>query len=269
MITTFTFTAQVVFTALYLVAAYLYLKYFFSVERRCGLLAARMLVAGLVVHLAALAVRIAHLGYLPIATLCDALSFAGFIIALAYVCIEKFSRDLSMGAFVAPIICVAQVIGLLWFHPSGDLPARYRSHWFEIHVSSSMFAFASFAIATIGAVLYLVLYRELHRKRPGRFYSRLTSLEQLDRVNFYGSLLGVILLTVAIFTGFNWMREIRASADLRLDARIIATWFTLAVYLTGLLVRRITRASGRTLSLLSIAGFILVILAFAFEGISH
>jgi len=266
---TFAFIAQAACTALYLAAAVLYLKFFFSVERRSGLLASRVLLAGLVVHLAALALRIAHLGYLPIATVFDALSFAGFIIGLAYVSIEKFSRDLSMGAFIAPIILATQVISLLWFAPSGDLPARYRSHWFEIHVSASMFAFASFAIAGIGAVLYLVLYRELHRKRPGRFYSRLTSLEQLDRVNLYGSLLGVILLAVAIFTGFNWMREIRATADLRLDARIIATWFTLAVYLTGLLVRRITRASGRTLSLLSIAGFVLVVMAFAFEGISH
>jgi HemX protein len=131
-----------------------------------------------------------------------------------------------------------------------------------------MFAFASFTISFIGALLYLVLYRELHRKRPGHFYSRLTSLEQLDRVNLYSSLLGVIFLAIAIYTGFNWMREIHAN-DLRLDARIVATWFTLAVFLTGLLVRRFTRASGRTLSLLSIAGFVLVILAFAFEGISR
>ena len=46
-------------------------------------------------------------------------------------------------------------------------------------------------------------------------------------------------------------------------------WFTFFIYLGELLIRRFTRVRARTLSYMSIAGFILVILAFAMEGIIH
>jgi ABC-type uncharacterized transport system permease subunit len=262
----FAFIAQTVFTALYLAAALMYLKYFFYVDRRSGQWATRLLIAALLVHLGTLAARIVHLGYLPIATVFDALSFSGFIIALAYISIEKFSRDISMGAFISPLVVLGEVLSLLFFSPSHTLPAMFKSHWFEIHVSCSMFAFSSFTIAFIGSILYLILHSEIQRKRPGHFYSRLTSLEQLDLVNFWGSLLGVVFLAGAIFTGFNWLREIH-SERLRLDARILASWFTFFVYLGELLIRRFTRARVKTLSYMSIIGFVLVILAFAMEGI--
>ena len=264
----FAFIAQAVFTALYLAAALMYLRYFFYVDRRSGQWASRLLVAALLCHFATLAARILHLGYLPIATVFDALSFSGFIIALAYISIEKFSRDISMGAFISPLVVLGEVLSLLFFTPSHTLPSMFKSHWFEIHVSCSMFAFSAFTIAFIGSILYLVLHSEIQRKRPGHFYSRLTSLEQLDLVNLWGALLGVIFLTAAIFTGFRWMREIQ-SDRLRLDARIVASWFTFFVYVGELLIRRLTRVRARTLSYMSIAGFILVVLAFAMEGIIH
>lgn len=264
----FTFISQALFTALYFVSAVFYLIYFFRIDRKSGSRASWLMITALAVHLITLTVRIGHLHYLPFATIFDALSFTGFVVGMAYITIEKTSRDISMGAFISPLIVAAEVVSLVFFTPSGSLPALFKSHWFEVHVSCSIFAFASFTIAFIGSILYLILYRELQRKRPGHFYSRLTSLEQLDRVNLFGAVFGLVFLALAIFTGFRWMKDIQAE-KLRLDARIVASWFTFFVYLTELLVRRFTRAGGRTLSVLSIAGFVLVMVAFIMEGIVH
>jgi len=262
----FTFISQVTFTGIYLVSAILYLIYFFRVEHSSGKKASTVLLIALLVHMGVLVVRIINLHYLPIATIFDALSFSGFVVGWAYYLIEKFSRDLSMGAFISPLIVIAEMISLLFFSPSGELKEIFASRWFEIHVSCSMFAFSSFTIAFIGAILFLILYREISQKKLGRFYTRLTSLDQLDRVNFYGSLFGLIFLSLAIFTGFEWMKDIKTN-NLHLDARIVASWFTFFVYLGEMFIRKFTKTSPRKLSYFSIVGFVLVVMAFALEGL--
>lgn len=262
----FTLVSQSLFTALYFLAAICYLLFFFKLDKHQGRRAANLLAGALGIHSFALIIRIAILHYLPLATTGDALSFSGLIIGLAYFTIEKASRDNSMGAFILPLITSAEGLSLLFFHPSDRLNNIFNSHWFEVHVSSSMFAFSAFTLAFIGALLYLLLYAEIRAKRPGRFYRRLTSLQRLDRVNWYGSLLGTCFLLLAIVTGYFWLKEITAGRP-DVDARIIASWFTLAVYASQLLLRRSRHWNGRRSSYCSITGFILVICAFAFEGV--
>ena len=54
---------------------------------------------------------------------------------------------------------------------------------FGIHVSSLLFAYASFALACVIGITYVLLFKEIKAKHLGFFYARLPSLQVLDRMN--------------------------------------------------------------------------------------
>ena len=54
---------------------------------------------------------------------------------------------------------------------------------FGIHVSSLLFAYASFALACVIGITYVLLFKEIKAKHLGFFYARLPSLQVLDSMN--------------------------------------------------------------------------------------
>ena len=58
-----------------------------------------------------------------------------------------------------------------------------RSPLFTVHVLSMLFAYASFALACVLGVTYVLLFKEIKAKHLGFFYTRLPSLQVLDVMN--------------------------------------------------------------------------------------
>ena len=58
-----------------------------------------------------------------------------------------------------------------------------HSPWFCVHVSSLLFAYASFALACMIGITYVLLFKEIKAKHLGLFYTRLPSLQVLDVMN--------------------------------------------------------------------------------------
>ena len=57
------------------------------------------------------------------------------------------------------------------------------SPWFWVHVSSLLFAYASFALAGVLGLTYMLQFKEIKKKHLGYFYTRLPSLQILDVMN--------------------------------------------------------------------------------------
>ena len=64
-----------------------------------------------------------------------------------------------------------------------------------------LFADGFLAIACIGGIMYLLQEREIKKKRFGLFYSRLPSLEALDKLNHHCLSIGFPLFTLGLITG--------------------------------------------------------------------
>ena len=62
-------------------------------------------------------------------------------------------------------------------------PPVLRSPLFTIHVLSLLFAYASFALACVLGITYVLLFKEIKAKHLGFFYARLPSLQVLDVMN--------------------------------------------------------------------------------------
>ena len=141
---------------------------------------------------------------------------------------------------------------------------------FGIHVSSLLFAYASFALACVIGITYVLLFKEIKAKQLGFFYARLPSLEVLDRMNQRAIMIGWIFLTVGVIVGGVWAAEARdyAGGDPRVqamslhDPKIFVALVCWGVYSFELFAARRIGWGGRRAAYLSALGFAIVLLNF-------
>ena len=138
---------------------------------------------------------------------------------------------------------------------------------FGIHVSSLLFAYASFALACVIGITYVLLFKEIKAKHLGFFYARLPSLQVLDRMNQRAIMIGWIFLTVGIVAGAVWAGtyagpDPRVQAMSLQDPKIFVALVCWAVYSFELFAARRIGWGGRRAAYLSAIGFAIVMLNF-------
>ena len=96
-----------------------------------------------------------------------------FVWLLTLSCLYSSSRPTSapMGVFILPIIVALQVIPVIYPGTESADPVL-DSPWFWVHVSSLLFAYASFALAGVLGVTYMLQFKEIKKKHLGYFYTR-------------------------------------------------------------------------------------------------
>ncbi len=85
-----------------------------------------------------------------------------------------------------------------------------------------LFAYASFALAFVLGVTYVLLFKEIKAKHLGFFYARLPSLQVLDAMNARVVTIGWIFLTLGIAIGGMWATQVQSFPDPRAQAMSIA-----------------------------------------------
>jgi ABC-type transport system involved in cytochrome c biogenesis permease subunit len=144
------------------------------------------------------------------------------------------------------------------------------SPWFSVHVASLLFAYASFALAGVLGLVYVLQFKEIKKKHLGYFYTRLPSLQTLDVMNSRAVVIGWLLLTVGVTVGVIWAAQARVVApdDPNLqamaigDPKILVAILTWGVYSFAMLARRTLGWTGRRAAWLSALGFAIVLLNF-------
>ena len=116
-----------------------------------------------------------------------------------------------MGVFILPVIVGLQIIPAL--RPGVETASPVLdSPWFWVHVSSLLFAYASFALAGVLGVTYMLQFKEIKKKHLGYFYTRLPSLQMLDVMNSRAVAVGWFFLTFGVIVGGVWTAQARAIA---------------------------------------------------------
>jgi len=137
------------------------------------------------------------------------------------------------------------------------------SPWFWVHVSSLLFAYASFALAGVLGVTYMLQFKEIKKKHLGYFYTRLPSLQILDIMNSRAVTVGLVFLTFGVIVGVVWTAQARTIApddpNLRAmsiyDPKIFVALLTWGVYSFAVFARRTLGWTGRRAAWLSSLGF--------------
>jgi ABC-type transport system involved in cytochrome c biogenesis permease subunit len=192
-----------------------------------------------------------------------------WLLTLSYLYLELTTEERAMGVFILPIIVLLQIIPVV--HPGVEnKDPILDSPWFWVHVSSLLFAYASFALAGMLGLVYMLQFKQIKKKHLGYFYTRLPSLQIVDDMNSRAVTVGWLFLTIGVVAGVIWAAQARTlvpgDPNLQLmslaDPKVFIAVLTWAVYSFAVFARRTLGWSGRRAAWLSAVGFGIVLLNF-------
>jgi len=254
---------------LYAAAGAAYAIHFVRRSPQAGRIATALLIFAALVHTFVIGMQTMEVRHVPFANPSRAVSTFVWLLALSYLCLEVTTDERAMGVFIVPILIGLQLIpamspGVERMDPVLDSP------WFWIHVASLLCAYASFALAGVLGLIYMLQFKEIKKKQLGYFYTRLPSLQTLDVMNSRAVTIGWLFLTLGVAVGALWTAQARVLApnDPNLmamsldDPKVLGAVITWIVYSFAVLSRRTMGWTGRRAALLSAVGFAIVLLNF-------
>ena len=258
--------------ALYAAAFVAYGWHFARRAPAVGRSATAILVAGVLAHTFVIGMETMESGQVPVGDATAYISMFVWLLAVAYLYTEVTTDERAMGVFILPLLIALQLIPAL---KPGDVEAHspvLRGPLFGIHVSSLLLAYASFALACVIGITYVLLFKEIKARHLGFFYARIPSLQVLDKMNRRAIIFGWIFLTAGILSGVAFAFEALAhpvSAGVPQvqamsvgDPKIIVALVCWAVYSFELFAARRIGWGGRRAAYLSALGFVIVLLNF-------
>jgi ABC-type transport system involved in cytochrome c biogenesis permease subunit len=208
--------------------------------------------AGWICHTGAVILRGIELRRLPFSTLAEMISLLIWAVILLDFWVERHRRVRPLSAFVLPVVLA---LGL-------GLPTGLRSivlepplnGWIMVHVALLLVGLAALVLNFGGALMYLVVERQLKAKRPGAVYYRLPPLETLDRLTVATLTVAFPFLTVGLALGALSARRAWGSV-IAFDPLALFSMLMWVIYAATLLGRVLGHWRGRRAAYFSIAGF--------------
>jgi ABC-type transport system involved in cytochrome c biogenesis permease subunit len=257
---------NVLLLILYTAALVAYVWHFARRQPAVGRAATTLLVAAALAHTFIIGMQTMDVGHVPVTNATTAISSFVWLLALSYLYTEMTTDERAMGVFILPLLVALQTIPALRPMIEARAPVL-QGPLFGIHVLSLLFAYASFALACVIGITYVLLFKEIKAKHLGFFYARLPSLQVLDSMNQRAIVIGWLFLTVGIVAGAIWARTY-AGADPHVramsleDPKIFVSVVCWVVYSFELFAARRIGWAGRRTAYLSALGFAIVLLNF-------
>jgi cytochrome c-type biogenesis protein CcsB len=244
-------------TALYAVAAYLYLAGWFGHHDPSQRWASRALLAAIVLHAGAVALRWAAYSF-PFLTLHEVLAIYTWVLALLYLILEARTGLTIVGVLAIPLGALVILASALLPAAREPLLPMLRNAWLMAHVGVFFTAYAAFTLAFAAALAYLLQERALRRRRLAW---RLPPLNVTDRLCRWMVLVGIVLMGLAIITGSIWAERAWGTPWVWEPKQLLAL-VTLAIYGLYFFVRHVAHWSARRASWLVVAGFLSILFTF-------
>jgi ABC-type transport system involved in cytochrome c biogenesis permease subunit len=208
--------------------------------------------AGWMCHTGAVILRGIELRRLPFSTLAEMISLLIWAVILLDFWVERHRRVRPLSAFVLPVV-LALGLGL----PTGLRAIALEppvNGWIMVHVALVLMGLAALVLNFGGALMYLVVERQLKAKRPGAVYYRLPPLETLDRLTVATLTVAFPFLTVGLALGALSARRAWGSV-IAFDPLALFSMLMWVIYAATLLGRVLGHWRGRRAAYYSIAGF--------------
>jgi ABC-type transport system involved in cytochrome c biogenesis permease subunit len=250
--------------------------YCFGAERqvralfgRGGPLGGRMawvLTLGLILHLAAFAVRAAasQPQRLPLSGVAETLSSLAWFLVLSWMLLELRWRIPGLGAFALPLAVALGFAGLVGMVRGAPVFAL-ESPVVGVHIVLSLLGYAAFALAFCTAVAYLLQDRLLRAKRLTGLSEQLPPVILSDESSYRLVALGLPVFTLGLLLGAVFAR-LRGEIPGR-DPKEIWGYLTWLIFAAYLLVRTIRGWRGRRAAALLVVGFASLLITYL--GVGH
>ncbi|MDQ7787284.1 MAG: c-type cytochrome biogenesis protein CcsB [Thermodesulfovibrionales bacterium] len=216
---------------------------------------------GFALHTLTIIYRYGISGHIPIINPHEATSFFAWCVLFIFFLLQFRYKVNLLASFVMPIVFILMLSSSMLPREIKPLSPVLQSYWLEIHIVLAFLGNAAFALAFGIGVMYLVQEHYVKSKHLGGLFGRLPSLQSLDEINYKLITIGFPLLTLAIITGVFWAESAWGSYwnwDPR-EVWSLITWFIYAIILHA---RLVAGWRGKRAALLSIIGFLTILIAF-------
>lgn len=187
----------------------------------------------------------------------NSVSFAAWVMALVLM-LSSLRKPLeNLGILMLPMTALTLLLALL-FPSVHILPPD--THWeLRAHVLTSLLAYSVLAMASVQALLLYVQDRALRGHHPGGFVRALPPLQTMEALMFEMILVGFMLLSVALVTGFLFLEDMFAQHLVHKTLLSILAWLVFLVLIFG---RYRFGWRGRIAIRWTLTGFIILALAY-------
>jgi cytochrome c-type biogenesis protein CcsB len=221
----------------------------------------RLLLAGFVFLTLFVGYEYYALGVAPVLTLKSSLSFFAWTILLVYLLFHLKFRLMVLGSFVAPVAACLLILSSTL--PTAEVMVKpiFRSLWLPVHIGTAFVGNGFFAVTFVAAIMYLLQESQIKKKRQGTLYNRLPSLETLDSINHFALICGFTFMTAGMITGAIYA-QVALGSYWRWDPKEVCSLMAWVFYAVLLHERLAVGWRGRRAALLSVFGFLVLVLAF-------
>jgi len=159
----------------------------------------------------------------------------------------------------AALMGITGIVAVTTIEGSGGY-ALERQNWaMAAHIALSTLAYSLITIAAVLALALALLHRRLHHRRPLGWLRILPPLEALEAGTFQTLGAGFAVLTLSLFSGFIFVRDLFAQHLIHKTALSCLAWVVFAVVLFG---RWRFGWRGRVATSWTLGGFALLGLAY-------
>ena len=217
-----------------------------------------LIVSAFLVHGIAIGFGCSEFGGAEFFNLRGGLGMLAYVGAGAFLLLQRFYHVPAVGAFVLPLVLIAVLPGVFGLGPDAPsaIPQSIRGPSLTVHVATASGGVALFGFAFGVALMYLLQEREVKGKHFGALFSRLPSLEALDRMNQRLVRSGFVVYSVALVTGALVAKKAWGTSW-SWDPQQVTSLIVWLLY--GAMVQlRHVGVHGRKYAYLTLAGFLLV-----------
>lgn len=244
-----------------------YLWLFYTDDPRARRTCSRAGAVLVLLHMAAMVVRGVGLQRLPMGTQAEFLGALALALLGTYLVIERRLRAKQTGFLTTGAAALMMVIASLAGPGTASTSPLLHDPGFAGHAVLVLLSYTALSLSFLYAILYLVLARQLMRRRFGLLFRRLPALETLERMSVVAVEMGVPLLFLALALGHLWMYDLAErvppeTAEMLTpwDPKILLSWVIFLAYTAGLIGHRFWGWRGRKMNIMAVAAFVAVIL---------
>lgn len=201
------------------------------------------------------------LGVAPVLTLKSSLSFFAWTLLLVYLLFHLRFHLMVLGSFVAPVAACLLILSSTLPTAAVMVKPIFRSLWLPVHIGTAFVGNGFFAVTFVVAIMYLLQESQIKKKRLGTLYNRLPSLETLDSINHFALICGFTFMTAGMITGAIYA-QVALGSYWRWDPKEVCSLLAWIFYAVLLHERLAVGWRGRRVALLSLFGFLVLVLAF-------
>ncbi|MFT4520802.1 MAG: ABC-type uncharacterized transport system permease subunit [Halioglobus sp.] len=192
-----------------------------------------------------------HLGFYKVSAL--------IFLVINIACITSLLRRPLQNLLVALFPLSALSVLVSTFAPDTTAVTTNLSGGMLMHISSSILAYAVLTLAAIQSALLSIQDHQLKQKHTGGIIQILPPLQLMESMLFELLWIGVILLSIAIFSGVVFIDDIFAQSLVHKTVLTIVAWMLFSTLLWG---HYQLGWRSRTAVRLTLAGFALLMLAY-------